>query len=197
MKIAKYAIYDYWKDKAITKNFEVKLAANCTPDEQAVKITEFPDEIFCWACRQPPLRTYDKGDIKSLWNHDRLLTKAHILPKSKGGEDTPANLFLLCPDCHTAAPDTTNPKNFFGWVYYKRNHENWVQVYNEELKKAAAIKGIAIETISARCRQIDLDFDKIMLLREEIGKRCAMHGMSMSLSSKMMSFIDILMEKDL
>ncbi len=38
VKTKKYEIYDYWKDKAITKDFEVKLWKECTAEEEAVNI---------------------------------------------------------------------------------------------------------------------------------------------------------------
>ena len=47
MKTKKYEIYMYWSDKAITKDFEIKRINDCTPEDDAVKITELPDEIFC------------------------------------------------------------------------------------------------------------------------------------------------------
>ena len=50
MAISKFQIYDYWKDKAITNKFEIKTKSACTEGDDAIPITEFPDEIFCWAC---------------------------------------------------------------------------------------------------------------------------------------------------
>ena len=54
MAVSKFRIYDYWKDKAITKKFEIKPVSACTKEDDALSITEFPDEIFCWACQMPP-----------------------------------------------------------------------------------------------------------------------------------------------
>ena len=44
--ISKFQIYDYWKDKAITKNFDVKCTCDCSDADEAISITEFDDEIF-------------------------------------------------------------------------------------------------------------------------------------------------------
>ena len=60
MAISKFQIYDYWKDKAITNKFEIKTKSACTEGDDAIPITEFPDEIFCWACQAPP---YKQGRI--------------------------------------------------------------------------------------------------------------------------------------
>ena len=146
----KYDIYSYWKNKAITKNFEVKRWNDCIAEDEAINVTGFPDEIYCWACEMPPYNTADTDNIKTLWNQDHLLTKAHILAKSIGGDDSPSNLFLLCPNCHEESPDTTNPINFFAWIYYKRKYDNYVQVNSREFEKAAEIRGISKEDLLAR-----------------------------------------------
>ncbi len=194
METKKYEIYNYWKDKAITKNFEVKLWEACTADDEAVKITDFPDEIFCWACEALPYVIADSDNIKTLWNHDHFLDKAHILAKSKGGEDTPSNLFLLCPNCHVEAPDTTNLQNFYAWVYYKRRFDNWVLTYKKEFEKAANIKRVDVEELYKRWERLSLNLDTVEALRGQMAEKCALHGSAISMSSKMMSFIDILLE---
>lgn len=194
MNINKYEIYNYWKDKAITKNFEVKLWERCTSEDEAVKIIECSDGIVCWGCGLLPYSTVDSDKIEVLWKHDHLMNKAHILARSKGGEDVPSNLFLLCPNCHEEAPDTTNPKNFYAWVYHKRKSDNWVQVYRRELEKAASIKGIALEELVGCFGQLNMDSDTIEAMRKQMAERCALHGGAVSMSSKMLSIIDILLE---
>ena len=56
------------------------------------------------------------------------------------------------------------------------------------------MKGISVEEIQSRISALDLDIKKIELLRKKLQERCALHGSSISMSSKMMSMIDILME---
>ncbi len=194
MKTKKYEIYQYWKDKAITKNFEVKRWELCEEEDEAVKIVDFPDEIVCWGCGILPYHTADSEEIKTLWNQDHLLDRAHITVRSKGGADDPSNLFLLCPNCHEESPDTTNPQNFYAWVYYKRKYDNWAQVYRRELKKAAKIKGIALEELFTHSESINMDLDTIEVMRKKLRERCALHGAAVSMSSKMLSAIDILLE---
>lgn len=194
MKINKYKIYSYWKDKAITKHFEVKLWEMCTSEDEAVKIIDFTDEIVCWGCGIFPYSTSKSKRIEVLWNQDHLLDRAHILAQSKGGEDIPSNLFLLCPNCHEESPDTTSPKNFYAWVYYKRKHDNWAQVYRRELEKAAIMKGVNLEELLGRINQLNMKFDTVKVMRKQCIERCALHGGAVSMSSKMLAFIDILIE---
>lgn len=194
MKTKKYEIYDYWKDKAITKDFEVKLWKECTAEEEAVNIIEFSDSTVCWACGTYSNEVDDTNNIETLWNHDHLLHRAHILASSKGGEDSPSNLFLLCPNCHNEAPDTTNPKNFYAWVYYKRKHDNWVKVFKREFEKASQIKGIDMGELIRRCSSLNIRVDMIEVWGKQMVERCALHGFEISLSTKMLSFTDIILE---
>ena len=142
MAVSKFRIYDYWKDKAITKKFEIKPVSACTKEDDALSITEFPDEIFCWACQMPPYQQGTHRTLSGLWNGDTLLQRSHILEKSLNGEDKPENYFLLCPQCHAESPDTTDAKLFFAWVRYKRTHENYSMVLRRDMKKAAEILGV-------------------------------------------------------
>ena len=93
MAVSKFRIYDYWKDKAITKKFEIKPVSACTKEDDALSITEFPDEIFCWACQMPPYQQGTHRTLSGLWNGDTLLQRSHILAKSLNGEDKPENYF--------------------------------------------------------------------------------------------------------
>lgn len=38
MAVSKFRIYDYWKDKAITKKFEIKPVSACTKEDDALSI---------------------------------------------------------------------------------------------------------------------------------------------------------------
>ena len=194
MNTNKYKIYSYWKDKAITKQFKIKLWEMCTPEDEAVKIIDFPDEIVCWGCGALPYRSSESKSLAALWNQDHQLDRAHILARSKGGEDIPSNLFLLCPDCHAESPDTINPENFYAWVYYKRKYDNWAQVYRRELEKAAIIKGIDLEELLRRIGQLDMELDVVEAMRKQSIERCALHGGAVSMSSKTLTLIDILLE---
>jgi hypothetical protein len=57
----------------------------------------------CWCCGQR-----------------RKLEKAHIVPHALGGSMEPANLVLLCSECHRRAPDVTDPAAMLEWIWANR-----------------------------------------------------------------------------
>ena len=59
--------------KAITKNFEVKLWNMCVPEDEAIHIVEFSDDVICWACGALPFYSPDTEKIEKLWNQDHHL----------------------------------------------------------------------------------------------------------------------------
>lgn len=147
LKTSHSAIFEYWKDKAITKNGEIIL-------EESHKGTASVPVVFdwgepeCWACRRivkgvENYKTYDellKSDICKIWSYAKVksgLNKCHIVPEAAGGEDKPENLFLLCESCHCESPDTENPKNFLKWVYMRRQKEKSVNgfIFSELYKE--------------------------------------------------------------
>lgn len=189
MSVSKYEIYEYWSDKSITRDFQVKRSCDCTPLDEAVAIMKFPDEIVCWACGAPPYAQGNHKKLSALWNSDRLLQKAHILAQSKGGADLPPNRFLLCPQCHAESPDTTNPRNFFAWVYYKRTHENYATVFWQDIEKAAEILGVDQETLKAHI-MVSKTPEEDAYLRHEILCRCALHGTFLAPLTRAMAMVD-------
>jgi len=120
-----YAIFDYWKTKHIDK------LGNVT-DDGDVRIVHDWGEPCCWGCgkiiegvdKDPNYEEWLKqSDFKRIWNHKATkheLNRCHIFPGAMGGKDEPENLFLLCPECHALSPDTSNPNNFFRWVFKRR-----------------------------------------------------------------------------
>ncbi|MEL6557042.1 MAG: HNH endonuclease [Bacteroidota bacterium] len=79
-------------------------------------------EPSCWACEYGFNGKYDVNnhkasieDICKAWNKSPL-QRCHIIPKSLGGSNEPANLFLMCSECHDLAPNTTFPDLFMRWV---------------------------------------------------------------------------------
>lgn len=190
MSITKYEIYDFWKNKVITNNFQIKDYESCKDKEDAVRIIEFSDSICCWACDYPSFILDEdfNGDLKKEWNYDKMLQKSHIIAKSLVGNNSAENMFLLCPDCHAKSPDTSNRDNFFAWVYYKRKHENFVNVFSKELELACKMKKIDINIVLESLSKYDLE--KILEIRKKIIKNCTVHGSFMSMSTKMMGLID-------
>lgn len=133
------AIFEYWKDKMITSDGEVLKDDFNTPD--SIPVVKDWAEPCCWACgcfvesvykvkdyqeiaHKNPRVLYDRADVKS------ELNRCHIIPHQAGGSDEASNLFLLCEKCHDESPDTQNPKNFYKWIYKKRNSGLYCNGFN-------------------------------------------------------------------
>ena len=127
-----YKIFDYWKDKCITSSGEV-VAGGSRGESVIIDLAE-PN---CWACGRRAIRKASvegalqkkcerengEFDFRQLWDDSSVksaLNRCHIVPAALGGKDEPSNLFLLCEECHMLSPDTTNPANFFRWVYKRK-----------------------------------------------------------------------------
>ena len=132
-------IFEYWRDKAITKDGDVVLEKDCN-FKGTIPVVYDWGEPECWACGRSvkdvyEYKSYDsilKTDLKEIWNMAKVrekLNKCHIVPHAYGGKDEPQNLFLLCEACHCESPDTINPKNFLKWVYKRRMKEKSVNGY--------------------------------------------------------------------
>lgn len=133
VKTSHSAIFEYWKDKAITKDGDI-ICEETHGNIDSIPVVFDWGEPECWACRTAinevyEYKTYDellKTNKAKIWNFAKVrevLNKCHIIPDSAGGADSPENLFLLCECCHRESPDTTNPKNFLKWVYKRRHQE--------------------------------------------------------------------------
>lgn len=106
------------------------------------------EHIFCWACqREFYTRKYewskhlDPRDVDKAWDQAKVLQICHIIPESLGGSGTVDNLFLLCPDCHDAAPDTAFSDRFLEWALSQSHFANEYQ----KLKDALTSSGIPKE----------------------------------------------------
>ena len=196
MSVSKFDIYDYWKDKVITKDFEVKCLRDCTAEDEAVRVTEeFPDEVCCWGCGMPPYRSGDHRTVKAIWNHDRLLQKAHIRPRAREGSDQPENRFLLCPQCHAESPDTVNPRNFYAWVYHKRTRDNWARALQRDLEQAARILNVDLGRAAERNSEL-LSEAETEYLRAEMLRRCGMHGSFVAPMMRTMAYLEWVMDDE-
>lgn len=132
--ISHYSIFNYWKDKAITKDGDVKIEIgyegcdekNFDVKESIAVVTDC-GEPECWACGKW-ISNYDYSYIENhtleqVYDHPEVksqLEKAHIVPHAIGGDENPCNMFLLCHECHRESPDTKYKKEFFRWVYKTR-----------------------------------------------------------------------------
>lgn len=127
------AIFEYWKDKAITKDGGIILEESHKETNSIPVVIDW-GEPECWACRRSvrniedyeTYKTLLETDIPKIWNYSKvtsMLNRCHIIPEAAGGEDKPENLFLLCESCHCESPDTENSNNFLKWVYKRRRKE--------------------------------------------------------------------------
>ena len=84
MAVSKFRIYDYWKDKAITKKFEIKPVSACTKEDDALSITNFLMK-FCWLVR---CRRINRGHIghSADFGMRHFYSSPPILEKSLNGE---------------------------------------------------------------------------------------------------------------
>lgn len=126
-------IFDYWKDKAITR--DGKIVPYDDMSIEAIPVVFDWGEPKCWACGRRidkvfDYATYEKylsENVNKIWDYAEVaknLNKCHIIPHCIGGADEPENLFLLCEGCHIESPDTENPENFFRWIYRRRKSES-------------------------------------------------------------------------
>lgn len=149
--VSHYDIFDYWKDKCITKDgrVEIEIGYEGHKDEKAninnsvVVITDW-GEPECWACGRY-IHNFDYSTNKSLkeiYNDSEVksqLQKSHIIPHSLGGDESPDNMFLLCPVCHKNSPDTKFKKEFFRWIYKRKQRHGT----DEQLAYIDAIEELA------------------------------------------------------
>jgi len=61
----------------------------------------------CWNCGDDKYRSSVKK---------ASLERCHIIPHSLGGKDTPSNYVLMCSDCHSEAPNTSNHNDMWNWI---------------------------------------------------------------------------------
>lgn len=111
----------------------------------------------------------DAADMhERCWNCgcERILQKCHIIPRSRGGEDIPSNLVLLCVECHKNAPDCTNPSIIWDWI--KSNKEPFYDIYwwLKASKDYERIYGVSILTELSMMNIESIDILKTAIKRE-------------------------------
>lgn len=68
-------------------------------DEGGLSVDFSEAEQRCWRC-----------------GCERGLERCHIVPASRGGEDTPSNFVLLCKRCHLDNPNVADPEIMWDWL---------------------------------------------------------------------------------
>lgn len=200
-----YDIMMYWKDRQIKRDGTI--INHSFPINDAIDVVTDKGEPECWACGKPIISGYEgieQGDedvtflLRKIWSDKNVKSKlhrCHIVPAALGGEDVPSNLFLMCPNCHFLSPDTRNVSAFMRWVYKKRENSimgcDLPRKILEEVDVELTERGLpTMKTIEAV--RPDLDFsDWQEYLKKDIGT----HGPSISRSSFVIGFADMIEEK--
>jgi HNH endonuclease len=117
-------------------------------------------EPGCWACgfhygARYDIRPSDAGyqKISNGWNRIPL-QRCHVIPRSLGGTDDVANLFLMCRECHDLAPNTSIPEIFFEWA----RAQNWYA--RESAKIIAALDAFGVNSAAQQ------DFNELITSKE-------------------------------
>ncbi len=127
-----FKIFDFWKDKAITKDGKIVIDS---PEYRDISVPVVEDwgEPSCWCCNKPvniyKMRGYEAAinskNFKKIWNYSKVsehLQKVHIIPFARGGSNEPYNFFLLCEECHKSSPDFIIIKQFYKYIYKIRKN---------------------------------------------------------------------------
>lgn len=194
-------IFEYWRDKGITKDGKVVTYESDLVDD-IIDVVGYWCKPMCWACGEPIISKYEKSlnkvgytadELDKMWGEKKVLSalnRCHIKPKQFGGEDTVDNLFLMCEQCHHESPDTNNREAFMRWVYNKRKDtfmgdasiNNYLKLVDEELNARH------LPNILTMCHMFpNMNFDN---LKEFYANNLGTHGSKASLSSKVIVLAD-------
>lgn len=201
--ISHFLIFDYWKDKAILESGEI-VDGRDVPSEKYVRIMIDWGEPSCWACDKPILTTYEEngnsaGDLSKIWNDTKVkkhLNRCHIIPRTKGGDDIPSNMFLMCSTCHAKSPDTTNPSTFFRWVYDRRQTHSFgclrLDILRDRVQERLSRRGLDIspEELAKVIGEENLGYDK---MAEYLSSHIETHEFHYAESSLLEGFVDWLL----
>jgi hypothetical protein len=114
----------------------------------------------CWACGFHYGARYAIKRPDSSWHEilrcwDNIpLQRCHIVPRSLGGTNEAANLFLMCRECHDLAPNTSIPEIFFEWVHA----QDWD--VRESARILAALESFGVHSTDYR------DFNEVIVSDE-------------------------------
>jgi hypothetical protein len=130
----KHAIAEYWLG---SEEGRARLPGNSA-------LIDF-GEPSCFACGWMATDPDEEPRIWQVWDRASL-HRCHLVPDALGGLDTPTNLVLLCPRCHSEAPDVGDADYMLRWI---STHESWGTILGREIKAAIARHKIAEREIVA------------------------------------------------
>lgn len=201
-------VFDYWKDKCITRNGRVVVDSKASTDDVDV-VTDW-GEPSCWACSLPVgddswvkpsgLAAETMEEVYAIWNHRSVtskLNRCHIVPKALGGDGSAENLFLMCECCHNESPDTTNREAFFRWVYDKRrgsmmgvDFNSMIQGVEQEANRRGGVMWYFSKTLDVLYSGNEDELKQRTI--EKYSKSINTHGAKFSDSSRRVARTDML-----
>jgi hypothetical protein len=114
----------------------------------------------CWACgfhygTRYVIKRSDASwhEILRCWDNIPL-QRCHIVPRSLGGTNDVANLFLMCRECHDLAPNTSILEIFFEWAHA----QDWDA--RESVRILAALESFGVHSADYR------DFNEVIISDE-------------------------------
>lgn len=125
----KSQIFDHWKNRFSELGFSIDWR-----------------EPGCWACGFHYDDKYDLKHPAAAWSAildcwDKVpLQRCHIVPRSLGGTNGVANLFLMCRECHDLAPNTSIPELFFEWA----RSQYWLAREGKKIQAALDSFGVGV-----------------------------------------------------
>lgn len=142
-------------------------------------------EPSCFACGDYKLLLQGKSEPKSLaarWQKKHSgLERAHIVASSLGGCNHPSNLVMLCPECHQAAPMTSDPQDMIEWVsrgqepgIVKLARECMHELRREKIEPFSFTLDefcVAADDVGAGLHQYKLSVGTMMCVLKELAKR--------------------------
>ena len=93
----------------------------------------------CFACGKPPSENFSEATRSTKategpdWNQKTPLQKAHVVPRSLGGNNEPRNCLLLCDVCHKECPVIKDRELVLRWV---KNRPHYFIRLNRDIDEA-------------------------------------------------------------
>ena len=199
-------IAEYWAGKSITRSGDIIKGT----DSDAVMVIVDAGEPSCWACDRPIVGSAEESEdstFERIWDNKYVKSKfnrCHITPAALGGKDEPSNLFLMCAHCHNEAPDTSNPKTFFRWVYDKRKTNGWgvptIDEINRLLSEECSRRGLSsVETLFQHLPEEKQKAITDALTKDELTRRLrtrvGSHGSVVKTNSLVAGIVDVLLKE--
>jgi len=124
----------------------------------------------------------DSDDVRLCWccGATGYQEVAHIIPHALGGRYVPANLFLLCAECHLASPDCLDPREFIRYI--NENSGKFSELLASVLKKV--IDEVTVSLISEP-EMVEGFGERFDLAIKEMAKKISFHGTYCSASTRM------------